>query len=81
MAPMFLVYRPPQMLPTEILNPVDKKTTANSTDSSKSKRDLSVELPDSSSLFSQKNLLDSDYSFWFGIVMVVIGGTIFIYTF
>lgn len=67
MNPMFLVYKPPQMLPTKVLNRIGTPTG-----SSKLKRGLSMLHPDGFSL------LDPDCWSLVGLIMVISGGIIFI---
>ncbi|RAL07211.1 uncharacterized protein BO97DRAFT_378948 [Aspergillus homomorphus CBS 101889] len=70
MHPMYLVYRPPQMLPTRVLNPIDPKAK-------KQKRHMSG---DTKSTFSLKGLvptqkiIEPDRLLWLGVIMTAVGG-------
>ncbi|PYH96529.1 hypothetical protein BO71DRAFT_396995 [Aspergillus ellipticus CBS 707.79] len=72
MHPMYLVYRPPQMLPTDTLNPIG-------TGKPKAKGKRRVKR-DTESAFSMKNLVnretigDPDRWLWVGVFMTAIGG-------
>ncbi|EAU32878.1 conserved hypothetical protein [Aspergillus terreus NIH2624] len=74
MHPMYLVYRPPQMLPTETLNPVSH---------SKKKRHVTREthgwfrLTD---LVKREEILNPDRWLWLGLFMTAVGGFTFIYS-
>lgn len=68
MPPMYLAYRPPEMLPTEPLSDVTSK---------KNKRHLSGEPGKRvglEGLVSKDSLLDPDRWLWLGVVMSAVGG-------
>lgn len=80
MQPMYLVYSPPEMLPTTTLNP----TTASATATGKSKRGLSQEAPINWKLnFEQKQAVDmahminADRLWWIGLAFTGIGGLLY----
>ncbi|EAS29422.1 protein ROT1 [Coccidioides immitis RS] len=82
MNPMFLVFDPPQMLPTETLNPTAQ---ASATGRSKAKRGL----PYGSGMASSRNkrpstqvggLTDPDKWWWAGVMMTLVGGVAFLYS-
>lgn len=78
MIPMFLAYKPPQMLPTKVLNPLITQESAESpTGSSKFKRFQSTLRLDGS-LVSLKNLPFPGCWCSVGLVMVAFGGIVFI---
>ncbi|GAD95896.1 hypothetical protein CIMG_08168 [Paecilomyces variotii No. 5] len=72
--PMYLVYRPPQMLPTQTLNPTAQKPAATG----KSKRDISDEEtiePLNKHAFVKRSEPDTmDKWWWFGLFMTSVGG-------
>ncbi|KAL8780491.1 MAG: hypothetical protein Q9213_006451 [Squamulea squamosa] len=80
--PMYLVYKPPQMLPTQILNPTSAAATGSQPSStSKSKRDLPgdddglvQEALNRKALLKQKHLTDANRLWWLGIGMTALGG-------
>ncbi|KAL2815831.1 chaperone for protein-folding within the ER, fungal-domain-containing protein [Aspergillus cavernicola] len=70
MHPMYLVYKPPEMLPTTTLNPIK---------SGKTKRNTEVDVEAGTSfdlrkLVSKDNLVDPDRWLWVGMVMSAMGG-------
>ena len=77
MNPMYLVYSPPQMLPTQTLNPTATPTGATrstSTVSSKRKRSLDdgVDI-NQNILLQQKVAINADRFWWIGAGMIAIG--------
>ncbi|CAG8952475.1 hypothetical protein HYALB_00004473 [Hymenoscyphus albidus] len=79
--PLFLAYKPPMMLPTQILNP-----TAAATGASKAKRTLGAELPlplNQNAKHVKRGLeqhslmqrVDLSIVWWTGLGMIVFGGT------
>ncbi|KAI9930226.1 hypothetical protein ASPWEDRAFT_733041 [Aspergillus wentii DTO 134E9] len=74
MHPMYLAYKPPQILPTSTLNPIHDK---------KRKRQLGGETEKSFSikhLVTKEDLMNPDRWLWFGIVMTSLGGVAFFYS-
>ncbi|PYI27447.1 hypothetical protein BP00DRAFT_429346 [Aspergillus indologenus CBS 114.80] len=70
MHPMYLVYRPPQILPTGVLNPITSKVK-------KQKRQVSGETKSYFSLegfVSTEKIIDPDRLLWLGVIMTAIGG-------
>jgi hypothetical protein len=68
MHPMYLAYRPPEMLPTTTLNPISSK---------RSKRDNSRKTTptfDLGKIVSRDNLIDPNRLMWVGIIMSAMGG-------
>ena len=82
MVPMYLAYKPPQMLPTQTLNPTTASSTggAKATGGSKAKRWLS---PDSGNFLNKDALLktseplNADRLWWIGVGMTGIGGVLY----
>ncbi|BDD56192.1 Reversal of tor2 lethality [Monascus purpureus] len=67
--PMYLVYNPPQMLPTSTLNPVVTETA-------KAKRSFihGVEPPKDANTFGTlENIMDPDRFWWIGLVVTSVG--------
>jgi hypothetical protein len=87
MNPMYLVYSPPQMLPTGTLNPTTASSTAGakSTGSSK-KRSLDAEIPVSWKLKlagenkeeSVVHHINADRLWWIGLGMTGLGGLLYL---
>jgi hypothetical protein len=80
MNPMFLVYKPPQMLPTQTLNPV---TTSSATATAKVKRyiaDEDVTEPlNKHALVKRTEPGAIDKWWWFGVFMTSVGGVALFY--
>ncbi|KAL8997575.1 MAG: hypothetical protein Q9169_003193 [Polycauliona sp. 2 TL-2023] len=85
MNPMYLAYKPPQMLPTQTLNPTSAAATATGTQTSsrsKSKRDLLPgdddglvqEALNRKALLKQKHATNADRLWWLGVSMTALGG-------
>lgn len=79
--PMYLAYRPPQMLPTITMNPTTTATGAAST--AKAKRELGVDLPlNKNAKHIARNLdrkpVDAGFVWWIGIGMTVLGGAAYL---
>lgn len=68
MAPMYLAYRPPEMLPTKPLSDLTSKNNKRHFGGDPGKR---VGL---GSLVSKDSLLDPDRWLWLGVVMSAVGG-------
>ncbi|KZF25413.1 hypothetical protein L228DRAFT_244248 [Xylona heveae TC161] len=81
--PMYLVYSPPQMLPTQTLNPTPTSSGAKSTSTSKSK--LKRALGDSAppleymSLKKPKGSTTAESIWWVGLGMTALGGATYFY--
>jgi len=80
--PMWLAMKPPQMLPTQTLNPTSNATAtgAMQTATSKIKRALNLRtnLKQASKQGSARSWLNIDVLFWFGIIMTTLGGVLVI---
>lgn len=76
--PMYLAYKPPQMLPTQLLNPTSTSATeAKQTSSVPAKRELkAVQLPlNTDFLFTAKWFTpNADHLWWFGAGITTLGG-------
>jgi hypothetical protein len=71
MQPMYLVYNPPQMLPTQTLNP----TLSGSTPTAKAKRD--AEVPTNFKMGVQSQVMNPDRWWWMGLTFTGIGGLLY----
>jgi len=92
MNPMYLVYSPPQMLPTTTLNPTSASSTAGakSTSGSKLRRSLDAEVPLSwkAKMASENgklgegsgvvHMINADRVWWIGLGMMGIGGLLYL---
>ena len=84
--PMYLVYSPPQMLPTTTLNPTNSATaTAGSGSKSKAKRALEAEVPLNwkAKLGKQQppqmvHHINADRLWWIGLAMTGVGGLLYL---
>ncbi|WEW59576.1 Reversal of tor2 lethality [Emydomyces testavorans] len=79
MNPMFLVYNPPQMLPTQTLNPTAQATP---TGGSKAKRTLAgdgVTSRNARSITERHGLFNPDNWWWAGVMMSFAGGAAVLY--
>ena len=79
MNPMFLAYKPPQMLPTQTLNPTPSQTgaAATSTSGSKIRRGLddhAAPLPMNHRVIRTGKPIDADKWWWVGVGMTALGG-------
>ncbi|KAL9100292.1 MAG: hypothetical protein Q9163_004310 [Psora crenata] len=84
MNPMYLAYKPPQMLPTQTLNPTAASTTGGTQSTGKAKRDLigddHVNEPlNKHVLIKRKEPFNADQWWWFGLGMTTIGGIAYYY--
>ncbi|KAF7125358.1 hypothetical protein CNMCM5793_001536 [Aspergillus hiratsukae] len=76
MPPMYLVFRPPQMLPTTTLNPVSSET-------GKSKRHIARDIGSPvgvETLMRSDHIGNPDRWLWFGVLMTAMGGIALIYS-
>lgn len=76
---MYIAYSPPQMLPTQTLNPTVASATggAKATGKAKSKRGLFEEYkePMNKNVLGRRNeLVNADKWWWIGVGMTAIGG-------
>lgn len=73
--PMYLVYKPPQMLPTQTLNPIVQKGAAPTHNV---KRDVvieeAVEPLNKNAFVKRKELVNPDRWWWVGVIMTSLGG-------
>lgn len=79
--PMYLAYRPPQMLPTITMNPTTTATQAAST--AKAKRDVEFDLPLNKNAKHivrdvDRKPIDAGLVWWMGIGMTVLGGAAYL---
>lgn len=77
--PLYLVYSPPQMLPTQTLNPT---STASAT--AKAKRDQQILMHEDAPLnknavIQPKELFDADKVWWAGVGLVAVGSALYMY--
>lgn len=84
MNPMYLAFRPPQMLPTTTLNPIVEATaSASATGKSNSKRGLN-EVPidwkvqlESQNTAHMVQHINADRLWWFGLGLTGVGGLLY----
>ncbi|THW85934.1 ROT1-like protein [Aureobasidium pullulans] len=74
MQPMYLVYSPPTMLPTQTLNPT---LAAGATSTSKAKRDIPREVPSNFKMGVQSQVMNPDRWWWMGLTFTGIGGLLY----
>ncbi|KAI9840362.1 MAG: Reversal of tor2 lethality [Sclerophora amabilis] len=80
MNPMFLVYKPPQMLPTKTMNPTAAKTgSKSSTKTANSKRGLAeddeITVPlNINAIKKRSEPIDADKWWWIGVGLSILGG-------
>lgn len=84
MNPMYLAYKPPQMLPTETLHPATATGSGGAKATAKSrkvKRDLggsgSAEAFDRNILFKGNEPINADRWWWIGVGMTGLGGVLY----
>jgi hypothetical protein len=73
MQPMYLVYSPPQMLPTQTLNP----TLAAGSPTAKAKREIPREVPTNFKMGVQSSVMNPDGWWWMGLTFTGIGGLLY----
>jgi hypothetical protein len=84
MNPMYIAFRPPQMLPTTTLNPTTASATASSTSKAKVKRgmDGNMEVPlNWKSKMGDKEVIhyiNADRLWWIGLGMTGVGGLLYL---
>ncbi len=76
---MYLAYKPPQMLPTQTLNPTSSTAAAGATSTSKVKRSLDdLEGFDGPMnkhvLIKRREPINADRWWWIGVGMTALGG-------
>ena len=80
--PMYLAYKPPEMLPTQTLNPTSSTTGTRSTATNKARRSIEDD-PDgllqeamnrNALLIKQKVSINADRLWWLGAGMTALGG-------
>lgn len=77
--PMYLAYNPPEMLPTQTLNPTASASGAGATSTGKAKRTLEdmdsfVEPLNKSVLRKRREPVNADKWWWMGVGMTALGG-------
>ena len=75
---MYLAYQPPEMLPTQTLNPTATTSGAGASSTGKTKRDLKdvggfVEPLNKNILRRRKELVNADNWWWMGVGMTALG--------
>lgn len=84
MVPMFLAYKPPQMLPTQTLNPTTTSGgPAKATSKSRVKRDIVEEIIqplNKNALITGNDPINADRWWWVGVGMTAIGGVVYMYS-
>jgi len=76
---MYLAYKPPQMLPTQTLNPTSSTAAAGATSTSKVKRSLDDlegfdEPMNKHVLIKRREPINADRWWWIGVGMTALGG-------
>jgi len=79
MNPMYLAYRPPQMLPTQTLNPTSSSTNAPAKSTGKAKREVEglegfTEPLNRDVLIQRRESFNADKWWWIGVGMTGLGG-------
>jgi len=76
MNPMYLAYRPPQMLPTITMNPTKTAGAPKATGSSKVKRGAKeAEVPfNKNVIVKRREPINADRWWWIGVGMTALGG-------
>ncbi|KAL9619684.1 MAG: hypothetical protein Q9160_005704 [Pyrenula sp. 1 TL-2023] len=79
MNPMFLAFNPPQMLPTQTLNPTTTGgASAKPTSKSRVKRDPEPGHPTRSKILSPVNFEIYDRVWWLGVLLIGVGSLMYI---
>lgn len=76
---MYLAYKPPEMLPTQTLNPTATASGARASSTGKTKRNLkdmdgSVEPLNKNVLRRRREFVNADSWWWMGVGMTALGG-------
>ena len=79
MNPMYLAYKPPQMLPTQTLNPTASSTDAPAKSSGQAKRDYEglegfAEPLNKDILIKRREPINADRWWWIGVGITGLGG-------
>ena len=79
--PMWLAMKPPQMLPTQTLNPTSNSTATGAMRTATAKLKRTVKpwtntKQASRQGYEARNWLNSDILFWFGLFMTILGGVL-----
>jgi hypothetical protein len=73
--PLYLVYSPPMMLPTQTLNPTADGTAKPT---GKVKRDLPIrEVPTNFKMRAQREVMNPDRWWWMGLTFTGLGGLLY----
>ncbi len=77
--PMYLAYKPPQMLPTQTLNPTSSATNGAAKSTGKAKRSLEgldafTEPLNKNVMMERKEPINADKWWWIGVGMTGLGG-------
>ena len=80
--PMYLAYRPPQMLPTQTLNPTTSSTGGSSKSTGKAKRNAEglegfSEPLNENVLIKRSEPINADKWWWIGVGMTGLGGLVY----
>jgi hypothetical protein len=75
MQPLYIVYNPPEMLPTTTLNPTHLVTSAG-----KVKRDIIGRSTGEGTLLTRVNPIALDIWWWFGIIATIVGGLALVFS-
>ncbi len=81
---MYLAYKPPQMLPTQTLNPTSSATNGAAKSSGKGKRSVEglegfAESLNNNVLSKRKEPINADKWWWIGVGMTGLGGVAYYY--
>lgn len=81
---MYLAYKPPEMLPTQTLNPTATASSAGATSTGKAKRTISnmegvLEPMSKNILGKRREYVDPDKWWWIGVGMTALGGVGYYY--
>ena len=77
--PLYLVYNPPEMLPTQTLNPTSSATPAATAKSRVVRRDMPdmsgerIELKSANAILTPKDPYNADTWWWVGVGMTALG--------
>jgi len=79
---MYLAYKPPQMLPTQTLNPTRSATDGAAKSTGKAKRSVEVlggfaEPLNKKVTSKRKELIDADKWWWIGVGLTGLGGVVY----
>lgn len=74
MHPMYLAYNPPEMLPSNVLNPKHSEQSKRKRDSSDRSSPFTVE-----NLIQREDLVNPERWWWFGVIATSLGGIALMY--